>query len=105
MFVLPDGGIGRNEIPEAAAKREIREELNMDVRDLTFVATYESSAEGKRDSIHLFSAAGEGFPVVNRVELEEARFFSLDALPEKVSPATRRRISEINGERPIDGRW
>jgi ADP-ribose pyrophosphatase YjhB (NUDIX family) len=105
LFLLPGGGIGRKEEPEAAAAREIREELNIDARDLTLVATYESNAEGKRDTIHLFKATAHGAATPDHTEIEEARFFPVHALPEKVSPATRRRIAEIRGERPIEGRW
>lgn len=105
FFLLPGGGIGRNEDPAAAAKREIREELNIDAGDLTLVATYDSSAEGKRDTIHLYKATVDCMSAADRVEIDEARFFPLDALPEKVSPATRRRIAEMRRERAIDGRW
>jgi ADP-ribose pyrophosphatase YjhB (NUDIX family) len=105
LFVLPGGGIGRREGPEAAAKREIREELSMDVGDLTLLGVYQSAAEGKRDTIHLFKATVAGTPAPDRIEIEEARFFSLDNLPEEVSPATQRRLAEIKGERPVDGRW
>lgn len=104
-FVLPGGGVGRNEGPREAAEREVREELNIGVRDLTLVATYQSAAEGKRDTIYLFTARADGTPSPDGIEIEEARFFPLDALPECVSPATRRRIAEIGGERLIDGRW
>jgi hypothetical protein len=47
----------------------------------------------------------DGTPAPDGIEIEEARFFSLDDLPEKVSPATQRRLAEIKGERPVDGRW
>jgi ADP-ribose pyrophosphatase YjhB (NUDIX family) len=105
LFVLPGGGIGRKEEPRAAAAREIREELNIDTHDLALITTYESNTEGKRDTIHLFKATAIDLATPDGTEVEEARFFPLHALPEKVSPATRRRIAEIRGERPIEGRW
>ena len=105
LFVLPGGGVGRRETPEAAAVREVQEELGVRARDLAAVATFQSGAEGKRDSIHLFRAVVEGVLKPDPIELEEAAFFHLDALPERVSPATLRRIQEYKGERPIDGRW
>jgi ADP-ribose pyrophosphatase YjhB (NUDIX family) len=97
--------VGRRESPEEAAVREVREELDVGVADLALIATYESSAEGKRDTIHLFKARALDIPATESIEVAEARFFPLDALPEGVSPATLRRIFEIGGERPIDGRW
>lgn len=103
--VLPGGGVSRRESPAAAAAREILEELGLEVRDVEPVWTYKSGAEGKRDTIHLFKAVAHGLPVEDQVEVVEARFFKLDALPERTSPATLRRIAEMEGERPIYGRW
>lgn len=42
LFVLPGGGIHRRETPEAAACREVREELGLDVRELALVGNYQS---------------------------------------------------------------
>ena len=105
LFLLPGGGVSRGESPAAAAAREVREELGLNIRDVEPVWTFESGAEGKRDTIHLFKAIVDGPPTVDDVEVIEARFFPLDALPDRVSPATLRRIAEMKGERPIDGRW
>jgi len=105
LFVLPGGGVGRRETPKAAAAREVREELGVEARELSLIATFESGAEGKRDSIHLFNATTDGVIKPDPTELEEAAFFALDALPESVSPATLRRVNEYKGERPRDGRW
>lgn len=105
LFLLPGGGVSRRESPAAAAAREVREELGLTVRDVEPVWTFESGAEGKRDTIHLFKAIVDELPKVDGVEVIEARFFALDALPDGVSPATLRRIAEMKGERPVDGRW
>ena len=105
QFLLPGGGVSRGESPAAAAVREVREELSLEIREVDPVWTYESGAEGKRDTIHLFRAITDGLPVTDQVEVVEARFFALEALPELTSPATLRRIAELKGERPIDGRW
>lgn len=105
QFILPGGGVARTEDPEEAARRELREELSVVARNLTLIGTYRSSAEGKRDIIHLFKGTVDGVPSPDGTEIEEARFISLEALPEDVSPATRRRLAEMRGERPIDGRW
>ena len=105
LFLLPGGGVSGRESPAAAAVREVREELGLSVRDVEPVWTFESGAEGKRDTIHLFKATVDELPQTDGVEVIEARFFPLDALPDRVSPATLRRIAEMNGERPVDGRW
>ncbi|MEA3034943.1 MAG: hypothetical protein QOH04_702 [Sphingomonadales bacterium] len=99
LFVLPGGGIGRRETPLAAAAREVLEEVGLHLRALAPVATYLSSAEGKRDTIHLFEGMAEAEPAIDGVEVEEARFFPLHALPQAVSAATMRRIAERQGAR------
>jgi 8-oxo-dGTP pyrophosphatase MutT (NUDIX family) len=104
-FLLPGGGIGPFESPAAAAAREIREEVGLTVGQLTFRSSYASGAEGRRDVVILFSAVAEGEPVADGVEVEEARFFALDALPATTSPATLRRIAEHRGQKEVDGSW
>ena len=104
-FVLPGGGIKRSETPEAAALREVREEVGVEAELLALRATYFSAAEGKRDTIHLFTAHSGATPEADGLEVEEARFFALDRLPDNVSAATMRRIAEYRGERAVDARW
>jgi ADP-ribose pyrophosphatase YjhB (NUDIX family) len=105
LYVLPGGGVGRRETPQAAAAREILEEVGLAVQRLALVSTHFSAAEGKRDTIHLFSGIAEGAPQADALEVEEAGFFPLDGLPEAVSAATLRRIAEYRGERRADGSW
>jgi len=105
QYLLPGGGVSRDESPAAAAIREVREEIGIELDRVEPVWTFESNAEGKRDTIHLFKAKTRGRPGIDGREVIEARFFPLGALPSRVSPATLRRIAEISGERPMDGRW
>src|SRR5215203_3253432 len=79
LFVLPGGGVRPWESPETSARREMREELGCDVRALARVSTHFSAAEGKRDTIHLFCARAGGPIGADRFEVDEARFFPLDA--------------------------
>ena len=104
-YLLPGGGIHMFEAPAAAAAREVREELGCAVADLAPVSLHASSSEGRRDTVHLFRARALGAVRPDGVEVAEARFFALDALPAATSPATRRRIAEYRGERAADGRW
>jgi ADP-ribose pyrophosphatase YjhB (NUDIX family) len=105
LFVLPGGGIRPREKPEAAVVREVREELGCPVHDLLFVATFHSVAEGKRDTIFLYRGQLGGVPRADEFEVAEARFFPLAALPEAISPATLRRIEEMQGKRPASPVW
>jgi ADP-ribose pyrophosphatase YjhB (NUDIX family) len=105
LFVLPGGGVRPWEDLEPAARREVREELGCEVEQLAPVSTHYSTAEGKRDTIHLFSGLVLGRPRADRFEVEEADFFPFDALPPNLSEATRRRIEEHRGQRERDGAW
>jgi ADP-ribose pyrophosphatase YjhB (NUDIX family) len=105
LFLLPGGGIRPFEDADRAALREVKEELGCEARDLIFISTHVSAAEGKRDTVHLFKAVVEGDPKPDRIEVQQARFFTLDALPVETSPATLRRIEEYRGLRPADGTW
>ncbi len=105
LWMLPGGGIARGETPEAAVVREMREETGCALMEVGAIGIFTARAEGRRDTVHLFRARTSDAPVADAVELAEARFFPLDALPDRVSPATRRRIDEVRGERAADGRW
>jgi ADP-ribose pyrophosphatase YjhB (NUDIX family) len=75
------------------------------VTDLAFVSTHLATAEGKRDVVHLFRASASGPVAADGIEVAEARFFALDALPLTLSPATARRIDEHRGRRPVSEAW
>ena len=79
--------------------------MGINVERLTPLSVHHSREEGKRDTIHLFSASTDQAPKPDGIEVEVAQFFPLDALPGAVSPATLRRIEEFRGKRPIEAAW
>lgn len=105
LFLLPGGGVRPFEKPEKAAAREIREELGCGVEALSLVSVHASTHEGKRDTVFLFSARPVGAVRIDGVEIAEAGFFALNALPATASPATLRRLAEHSGARAADGSW
>lgn len=105
LYMLPGGGIGRGEQPVDAAVRELQEETGCRLQAPELVARYEASAEGRRDMVFLFRGITEDQPVADAAEVIEAAFFALDSLPPNTSPATRRRIEEATGRRPVSQRW
>ena len=105
LYVLPGGGVRPWERPIDAARREVSEELGAVVEALAPVSTHCTSSEGKRDLVHLFEGTLVCVPQVDGVEVAEASFFALDALPEMLSPATSRRLAERRGEVEPDGNW
>ncbi|MGZ8998204.1 MAG: NUDIX domain-containing protein [Allosphingosinicella sp.] len=103
--LIPGGGIKPFEKPEAAALREVREEVGLEVELLQFVASYYSESEGKRDTVELFTAFSDKVPTTASREIDEATFFALDDLPDTLSPATVRRVKEHREDRMNGGKW
>jgi 8-oxo-dGTP pyrophosphatase MutT (NUDIX family) len=81
---LPGGTLGRREDPEAAVRREMREELAVELRDLREVGRVEVSSMHKRTLLHCFEAAVAGGAPVRLAEAEiaEACWAPLDAPPQ-----------------------
>ena len=105
LYVLPGGGVRPFEAPEQAARREVREELGIQIEGLSLRSVHVSGSEGKRDTIYLYEAVTDQCPVADRFEVEEAGFFSLAKPPPQTSPATLRRLAEYRGEAEADGLW
>ena len=104
-YALPGGGVRPWEQPHAAAIREVREEVSLSLSNLAFVGSYVSSAEGKRDTVHLFKARTSENPKPDNLEIAEAAFFALSDLPNALSPATSRRIAEYQGLKQVAAEW
>jgi 8-oxo-dGTP pyrophosphatase MutT (NUDIX family) len=81
VWALPGGGVGRREAPEAAARREFREELQCPLADLRLVTTETQPDSGSRDERHLFVARLAGTPVPDLREIVEIGWFDPHALP------------------------
>ena len=105
LWMLPGGGVGRREEPADAARRELMEEVGCALDTVALVGTFGSEAEGKRDTILLFRGETPDSPRPDGLEVIDARFFPLHALPPTTSPATLRRIAELTQGRAKGGSW
>lgn len=104
-WFLPGGGLRRAEDPEAGVRREVREELGVDARGVDLIGTYTATAEGKRDTVWVFTGMVDGSPRPKGAEVAECGWFRMDDLPDSTSPATRRRLDEWSGRRQPEPQW
>ncbi len=91
-YSLPGGGIKENESPEDAAKREVFEEVGIELGTLTPLPYFVTHKEYKEDTV--FGFYGE-VPskdyILDDIEIDIAEWHPLDTLP-KVGPVTAKII-------------
>jgi ADP-ribose pyrophosphatase YjhB (NUDIX family) len=97
VWSLPGGGLSRGEEPVAAAQREVREELGVDLARLELVGTLEEVLSGSPHTAHIFTGICDCQPRPDRREVTEARFFPSHSLPEPLGETTRLRIAVWRG--------
>lgn len=91
-WYLPGGGVGRGESPEAAARRELREETGCPIEGLAPVGIVEEELSGAPHRGHVFEGVIDAMPQADGREVIEARFFPTHSLPEPLSPRTAERL-------------
>jgi 8-oxo-dGTP pyrophosphatase MutT (NUDIX family) len=92
-WMLPGGGLGRDESPLATAQRELREETGCLLHDPVHLGTVTLDRNGWINLIELVCGKTEGTPAPDGREIEEARFFAPAALPENTSGPVRAMIA------------
>ena len=80
-WVLPGGGIGRNEDAAQAALREFAEEARCELRDLAFLCLSDEPFYRGRTRMHVFTGKVDGQPRPDGREIVAAQFFPLRDLP------------------------
>ena len=89
---VPGGHAHRGEPPAEAVRREMREELGVDV-PWEHLGSLGATTDHKAERVHCFLAERpEGDLVLARAELAEAAWFPLDALPSPLGDVSLRSL-------------
>lgn len=101
-WMLPGGGVKRNETLDQAACRETREETGIAVQDVSLVGVYTKISNKKTNHIAVFwcSIPATVLAESPSLEIAEQRFFPVDALPTDIHPGHGRRVAEALRRKP-----
>ncbi|GMM93440.1 NUDIX domain-containing protein [Qipengyuania sp. MTN3-11] len=89
---LPGGGLQRGEDPGDAAVRELAEETGCRAEGLVLVGRLEETLSGSPHTAHLFACTTRDPPQIDGREIAEARFFTIDTLPDSLGHRTKARL-------------
>jgi len=100
------GGVEPGEAPLEAIKREMGEEVHVYCDSIELFGFYYNQYQGHDDYVALYTAQvnSTDFEIDNK-EIAQAAWFSFDALPQDISPATKRRVEEYLERLEKSDRW
>jgi ADP-ribose pyrophosphatase YjhB (NUDIX family) len=92
---IPGGFINEGEQPAEAVKREIVEEIGLEIENLELLRVHTS----RRHVEILYRATARGEGVVKSLEIKEVKWFALDEMPPEMSRAQKQVILQFLKEK------
>ncbi len=113
FWVMPGGGINKNENATQAALRELKEEAGIISDQIDFkLGQYKNNTGGKNDNISCFVITNfkeiENFRrnFIDYLEIGDMAWFNIENLPSDISGPTKARISEfLAGKKDLVSTW
>ncbi|MBI1730478.1 NUDIX domain-containing protein [Candidatus Acetothermia bacterium] len=96
MWVLPGGGMNRDETPWECVIREIREETGLEAELVRLTGVYAKPPQENLVFTFLCRAIGGGLSLTD--EADQIEYFALDKLLKNTSPKLIERITDACGE-------
>ena len=91
-WTLSGGGLKRNETKEEAVKREVKEELGLNITP-EYIGEFTHNPEYKIDTVFCFVARMEKIePKIDHLEIKEAKWWNINNLPRNHSMSLKRVI-------------
>lgn len=105
-WYLPGGGVDHGETPHAAIKRELMEEVGVEVlAALELFHIYFHTVTGAVDFPILYIVKKFRIQPVSCPEIKEFSWFGYQELPHDISPATKRRLDEYFLQKEKADHW
>ncbi len=91
---IPGGFLGKGEQPEEALRRELLEEIGIEIEDVEIL--FARTLPGWRQIEIYFRAKAIGYPEARSFEIKQAEWFKLGQLPVELSKDQRRLIKRAS---------
>jgi 8-oxo-dGTP pyrophosphatase MutT (NUDIX family) len=93
---LPGGSVRRDEAPHDTARREMNEELGVEVARFDHLGQIRARIDFRRDTMQLFHVELGDRPItMDRCELAAAQWFAREALPSELGPFVTRILAVL----------
>jgi len=105
-WYIPGGGVKAGEAVVDALLRELKEEIGLTVySEPEFFGIYHNNYKGINDYPIVYVVRNFKLELAKSNEIESMKWFSLEQLPEDISPGTRRRINEYLSHKARSKYW